>query len=152
MKCDKCHRERANGQEYSFQYGNKGGTTYQDSMWTNTRTYRTSIRIHGTETAWICNRCVNLRYVFALAFVLPAALFLVFAGVYVAVDGFGWDTCCFGGFGVLAGIGLLFFARWMRREFGEELAISAKKKALRAQGYSAFFTGFRYSMLDRSGR
>jgi hypothetical protein len=142
MECDKCHRQRNAGRLYSFYYGSKGptATTFE---W-GARVRRTPYRIAGQETAWICDRCVNLLYIPAVVVGIFMLGVLLLASLYPEVN--AANAVCCGSIGVA----FLAISLLSRREWGEWFAIRAKRATLRSQGYDAFFTTLGYRRLEKS--
>jgi len=60
-RCDKCLNERNDVRKYAFIYGSYKGSRYRCSSWffgithINTMSYA----MYGTDTAWICDKCIS---------------------------------------------------------------------------------------------
>jgi hypothetical protein len=102
-------------------------------------------RIAGHASAWICDRCVRLAQVRYLALVtaLPLTAFLAAYQVPGAES-----VCAAAGSLLLVALPVLTFAA--RKEFGERVAIRARKKELSAQAYRAFPSADAFKRMDLS--
>ncbi len=150
MICAKCHRERPSGREYYFYYGKKGPSeTYRDFSKMQKVT-TTSYSIAGRAPTWVCDGCVTWRSALYMV-----GLLLV-AGMFALAAYDAWRQGNTANIYACSGIGLLFAGAGVyavltgRTEMGEMVAISARKKELRAQGHNAFLTTKRYESMRRS--
>ena len=97
------------------------------------RVTTTAFTIAGQATAWICNPCVRRDQIIYLILFTVFPLFAFF-GAY-QIPGAG-PICT--GVGILLLIVLPIIIFKSRQEFGERVAISVRKRDLKAQNYNAF--------------
>ena len=72
MKCEKCAKEREKGKTFKFHYGHSHmERTGGDAL---AKEYTTTAIVVGSDQAWICQRCVNMRILLTLG--LGSLLFL----------------------------------------------------------------------------
>ena len=148
MLCGKCGRETGAGREYSFRYGTKGSsTTYRDFQRMQ-RITTTPYEIAGAQSVWVCDRCVRIAQTIRL---LPFVSLLLFGVLVFAVEGSPDPDSvpCLGVGAVLALAGIVYVVTGMQ-EFGEQVAISTRRRALRSQGHNVFLTSSAYKRISKS--
>jgi len=140
MICEKCHKERKRGDTYLFYYGNKGrsSTTYDINQMQKVTS--TTYTIAGQSGAQICNLCVLRVQILYLMLTGILPLFAFFAAYTGYSQGFTANTVVCGGIGIILIIALPILTYKEKQMFGENVAISVHKKALKAQKFNAFLT------------
>ncbi|MEX2459131.1 MAG: hypothetical protein WD770_09110 [Actinomycetota bacterium] len=153
-RCERCGNTRP-GRQYGFWYGSvRTGS--------NTAGTITGYKVGGQGAAFICDQCLTdrIRRLRRVATFLPAGMAFLLLAVGIAdfvirseVDG----LIAFSGMALLAGPVLAPVLLWQLRKnpdfsperTGETYAVAARKKDLRAQGYTTFWNQAGYeAMLD----
>lgn len=145
MKCEKCHRDRTSGDEYSFYYGTRGGSTTGYDLSRMAKVKTTSYNFAGRATAWICDGCVRRAQVLYLGLMAFLPIFVFFSARQVP----GAETLCTA-IGILLIIALPIIIFRAKQEVGDRLAISVRKPALKAQHFNAFIDNGTYNRMQRS--
>lgn len=148
MACGKCGRDTGAGNAYSFHYGTKGPSTSYRDFDRMQRVTTTPYRIVGSESVWVCDRCV--RFAQAL-WVLPFVIMLLSGAVAFALEGSpdAESVPCLALTAALMLAGIVLVLRG-KKEFGERVAIRVRKRALRSQGYNALLTSSAYKRISKS--
>ena len=159
VRCERCGNTRA-GSDYEFWYGRISEKT--EAFGSVDRT-TTSYTIGGHDAAFICDQCIadRRRRLRRVAIILPSVMFLVLFGVGLTYWIFEDEVAGFlalGGMAVLAGPVLAPVLLWQlnrnpdfsRQAMGETYAIGARKKDLRKQGFTSFWTRKGYEALRAS--
>jgi hypothetical protein len=146
--CGRCGRDTEAGRTYSFRYGNKGPSTHYHDMERMQHVTTTPYRIVGVESVWVCDRCVRITQT---VWLLPLVILLLFGAFTFAVEGSpdAESVPCLGISAVLMLAGIVYIVM-AKQEFGERVAIRARRRALRSQGYNAFLTSSAYKRINKS--
>jgi hypothetical protein len=157
MECANCHRERERGQLYETYYGKKVGKDERYDLERLARIHTTHFFIAGQQGSWICDRCANRTYALFLGMFITFTPFMLAAMVGLVLSQpesdrpqmlLGSVACCLLPW-ILAGVfTFILKGRW-RASLGERYAQKVTRKALRPQGFDAFFTPSEYKNLER---
>jgi hypothetical protein len=145
MKCIKCNRERGQGQEYEYYYGDREVKPVQGVGFGARRTY---YHIKGHRSEWICDLCVNWRSGLSISlfitFLMAISLVLYLSSQARLSNPFTLQL-------VLVGYALcvLILPPGRKKTWGEYIALNINKKTLKQQGYTAFLTGSQVERLKK---
>ncbi len=151
MICEKCRKDCAHGGDYGFYHGVRQVRHSRDRILNTVRT--TTWFLKGRGSAWICDRCVNLRFALRVTFLL-SVLGVVSYFLYQAYSqAFATAQITTLAFCLIAlGLALVIAPPCSRREAAELVAIGLNKKTLRREGSKAFLTDTRYRSLEKKNR
>jgi hypothetical protein len=144
--CELCSRQQLQGNRYNFWYGKKSPESrhYEGAMRVRTRYYTFA----GTQSAWICERCVRPYKLLRGIFLALMPTLLVLSPFLPMWDDIG-SKICFGGIGLSLIVYLIWFFINYPNDTGEKMAIRLHKKKLKAGGYNIFLTAYEYNSLKK---